>query len=172
MSNVFLTIDMITNECLMVLENQLQFSKYVNRQYDNQFANAGWKIGDTLRVRKPPRYVGRSGPTLQVEDNLDTSVALTIGSAATSWFQYGEQFGVDINFTTADLALKMDDFSGRYIKPAMATIANRIDAKGLGLARAVANTVGTPGPSPATARVRRPAGATLSDTAPAVDEGA
>lgn len=170
MANVFLTIDMITNECLRVLENNLTFAKYVNRQYDDQFAKTGYKIGDTLRVRKPPRYVGRSGPTLQVEDSIDTSVALTVGANATNWFQNGEQFGVDITFTSADRALKMDEFSDRYVKPAMATVANRIDSKGLSLAKAVANTVGTPGTTPATDLVWLNAGVKLDNNAAARDD--
>jgi hypothetical protein len=165
MPNQFLTINMITNEASMVLENMLSFSKYVDRQYDDRFANSGAKIGDTLRLRKPPRYVGRSGAALSVEDSIDTSVNLTVGPNATSWFQNGEQFGVDITFTTADLTLSMDDFSNRYIKPAMARIANRIDEKGMDLARAVANLVGTPGTTPATALAWLQAGARLDDNA-------
>ena len=38
MSNNLLTISMITNEALMVLENELTFSSAVDRNYDDQFA--------------------------------------------------------------------------------------------------------------------------------------
>jgi hypothetical protein len=38
MSNNLLTISMITNEALMVLENELTFSSEVDRNYDDQFA--------------------------------------------------------------------------------------------------------------------------------------
>ena len=38
MSNNLLTISMITNEALMVLENELVFSDAVTREYDDQFA--------------------------------------------------------------------------------------------------------------------------------------
>jgi hypothetical protein len=170
MPNQFLTMTMITQECSRVLENMLSFSKYVNRQYDDRFAVSGAKIGDTLQLRKPPRYTGRSGATLATEDSIDTKVNLTIGANATNWFQKGEQFGVDITATTADYTLQMDDFSTRYIQPAMATIANRIDQQGLSLARAVANTVGTPGVSPATALVWLDAGVKLDDNAALRDD--
>lgn len=165
MPNQFLTINMITNEASMVLENMLSFSKYVDRQYDDRFAQSGAKIGDTLRLRKPPRYVGTSGPTLVPEDSIDTSVNLTIGPNATSWFQNGEQFHVDITFTSQDLTLSMDEFSNRYIKPMMARIANRIDERGMALARAVANTVGTPGTTPASSLVWLQSGAVLDNNA-------
>jgi len=37
-SNNLLTISKITNEALMVLENQLTFTNNVDRNYDDQFA--------------------------------------------------------------------------------------------------------------------------------------
>jgi len=43
------------------------------------------------------------------------------------------QFGVDISFSSTDLTLHIDEFSDRFLKPAMATIANRIDYQGLQL---------------------------------------
>jgi hypothetical protein len=49
MSNNLLTISMITNEALMVLENELTFSSEVDRNYDDQFAVTGAKIGNFER---------------------------------------------------------------------------------------------------------------------------
>ena len=51
MANNLLTISMITNEALMVLENELTFSGQVDRNYDDQFAVTGAKIGATLNGR-------------------------------------------------------------------------------------------------------------------------
>ena len=45
MANTLLTISKITNEALMVLENSLTFTSEVNREYDDQFAVAGAKLG-------------------------------------------------------------------------------------------------------------------------------
>lgn len=169
--NQFLTMSMITQEASMVLENMLSFSKYVDRQHDDRYAQAGAKIGDTLRLRKPPRYVGRSGAALSTEGSFDTQVNLTVGPNATSWFQTGEQFGVDITFTSADLTLSMDDFSNRYLKPAMARIANRIDERGMLLAKnAVANSVGTLGTPPGSALVWLQSGVRLDENAALRDD--
>ena len=52
MSNNLLTISKITNEALMVLENELTFTNEVTREYDDQFAVTGAKIGNTLNVRQ------------------------------------------------------------------------------------------------------------------------
>ena len=135
MSNQLLTISMITNEALRVLTNQLVFTRAVSRQYDDKFAIEGAKIGTTINLRKPPRYVGRTGPALQVESSVETYVPLTLGT----------QFGVDMAFTTQDLTMNISDFSDRFIKPAVAAVANKIDYDGLQQFYNVYNLVGTPG---------------------------
>jgi hypothetical protein len=141
MSNNLLTISKITNEALMVLENELTFSSEVNREYDDQFAIVGAKIGNTLNVRRPGRFIGTSGPALNVEDFNETSVPVTLST----------QFHVDTQFTTQDLALSLDMFSDRVLKPAIAAIANKIDYDGLTMAKNnTANIVGTAGTPPST----------------------
>lgn len=138
MSNNFLTISMITREALMVLENNLTFAKQINRQYDDSFGVAGAKIGTVLNVRKPPRYVGRRGPALSTEDVVESQVPVTLNT----------QYGCDVTFTSQDLALSIDDFSDRIIKPAIASIANAIDYDGLQQYLNIWNAVGTPGTVP------------------------
>jgi hypothetical protein len=139
MSNNLLTISMITNEALMVLENELTFSSEVMRNYDDQFAVTGAKIGATLNVRRPGRFIGTSGPALNVEDFNETSTPVTLST----------QFHVDTQFTTQDLALSLDMFSDRVLKPAVAAVANKIDYDGTTMAKLnTANIVGTAGTPP------------------------
>ena len=139
MSNNLLTISMITNEALMVLENELTFSSEVMRNYDDQFAVTGAKIGATLNVRRPGRFIGTTGPALNVEDFNETSVPVTLST----------QFHVDTQFTSQDLALSLDMFSDRVLKPAVAAIANKIDFDGTTTAKLnTANIVGTAGTPP------------------------
>jgi len=139
MSNQLLTISKITNEALMVLENELTFTSEVDRNYDDQFAVVGGKIGNTVNVRRPGRFIGTTGPALNVEDFNETSVPVTLST----------QFHVDTQFTTQDLALSLDMFSDRVLKPAVAAIANKIDRDGLSMAALnTANIVGTAGTPP------------------------
>jgi hypothetical protein len=139
MSNNLLTISKITNEALMVLENELTFTNNVTREYDDQFAVTGAKIGNTLNIRRPGRFIGTTGPALNVEDFNETSVPVTLTT----------QFHVDTQFTTQDLALSLDAFSDRVLKPAVAAIANKMDYDGLTMAKnSVANIVGTAGTPP------------------------
>jgi hypothetical protein len=139
-SNNLITISQITNEGLMVLENDLCLADHVNRQYADQFALSGAKIGYTVNVRKPPRYIGTSGPALNVEDTNETYIPVTLTT----------QFHVDVQFTTADLATSVDLFKERIINPAVATVANKIDRDGFVFAyQNIPNAVGTPGTPPA-----------------------
>lgn len=131
----------------------------MNRQFDDRFAVEGAKTGTTLNIRKPPRYIGRTGTALSLEDTVESLVALTLST----------QFGVDISFTSAELALSIDDFSERILKPAVAVIANKIDSDGLALWKSVYNTVGTPGTTPPDLRTYLQANGALDDEACPMD---
>ena len=159
MANTNLTIDKITRESLRVLTNQLGFTRTINREYDSQYANSGAKIGDALRIRKPARYEVQTGAALSVQNHTETQTTLTLDTQA----------HVDVNFTTKEMTLDIDDFSDRILKPAMATIANKIDYDGLGLYTEVANSVGTPGTTPATAGIALSANQLLSEMAAPLD---
>jgi hypothetical protein len=117
-AQTLLTMSYITNEGLVVLENELVLANRVERQYSNEFAQTGAKIGATCNIRKPPRYKGTYGPPLNVEDTFESSIPVSLNY----------QFHVDVQFTTQDLALSMDMFKKRVLKPQIATMANRIDS--------------------------------------------
>lgn len=136
MSNELLTISYITNEGLVVLENELVFTDGVDKQYAAEFGVNGAKIGATCNVRRPPRYIGTFGPALNVEDTNETFIPVALNY----------QFHVDVQFTTADMLLSMDLFRPRVLKPMMATVANRVDSDGLHFAyQNTAQAVGTMG---------------------------
>ncbi|MGI9297835.1 MAG: P22 phage major capsid protein family protein [Gammaproteobacteria bacterium] len=137
-TNSLLSIDMITRELMFQLENNLTFTKYVNRNYDDTFARTGAKIGDTVTIRLPPLFTGRVGRVVNIEALQEQSVALTLD----------RQFGVDLDFSSKDLELTIDDFSARFLRSAAATIANDIDFQGLSEYINVHNAVGTPGTIP------------------------
>ena len=118
MAQSLLTIDMITNKALEILENNLVITRNVNRQYDDSFAVEGAKIGDTLRIRLPDRALVTDGAALQVQEVNQQFTTLTIAS----------QKHIGVNFTSAELALSMDDFADRVLKPRVSQLAASIDA--------------------------------------------
>jgi len=139
-SNQTLTPVMITNKAVIILANICVMPKLVSSQYSDQFAKNGAKIGSVLNVRKPPRYIGRQGPGLGVEDHTETQVPLVLTT----------QFGVDVQFSSQELTLSLDDFSERVLKPQLEVVGNRIDRDGLLQYQNIPNMVGTPGVPPAT----------------------
>lgn len=153
MANTLLTIDMVTNEALRVLHGNLAFLKNVDKKYDDQFGREGAKIGDTLRVRKPPKYTVRTGRVMQVQNSTETYVSLPVST----------QKGVDMEWTSAEFTLFLDDFSQRFLKPAMSVLAASIDYDALNMTLDVYNSVGTPGTAPASFQVWADGQAKLDD---------
>lgn len=140
MANTILTPDKITREALRILHEKLNFIGNIHKGYDDSFAKSGAKIGDSLRVRLPNQYTVRSGATLDTQDTVESSVTL----------QVNNQKGVDVNFSSSELTLDLDDFSERILEPAMAVLASNIEADALTMTKDVYNLVGTPGTTPAT----------------------
>ncbi len=139
MANQILTRQEITYEPLRILENELKILPGFYRDYDKEFGKGGGKIGDTLYIRKPQRFVGRDGSAYVPEGMVDTQTPITIN----------QQSGVDFEMSTADLYLSIDDLSQRTLKPAAVSIANKLDYRAaLTAMQNTANMVGTPGTTP------------------------
>lgn len=161
MADVLLAPQTITDEALRILHNNIVLTKKVNRQYDNSFARSGSKIGQTLKIRKPVQFTVRSGSTAALQDVVETSVDLTVGTLK----------GIDWDFDDVDLAMTIDDFSARYLKPAMARLASELDySVYAGIYSQVANAVGTPGTTPNTALTYLQAGQKLDESAAPRDD--
>lgn len=137
MSNSNLTIDMVTKEALRIAHEKATFIGTVDRSYDDSFAKKGAKIGDVLRIRKPNQYTVRTtGRVMSVQDQDETNTSVTVAS----------QYGVDMRFNSAELALDIDEFSARYIEPAMSVLVSKIEGDCITTAtKAVYNVVGTAG---------------------------
>lgn len=159
--NELLTTSYIVNTGLMVLENTLVFADKVNRQYSDEFAIKDAKIGATVNIRRPPRYMGTFGPALNVEDTNETYIPVSLRN----------QFHVDVQYTTAELLLSMDLFKTRVLKPMIVTVANRIDSDGLYFSyQNTAQSLGTPGVPPASFLTYALANALLDEEAVPSDE--
>jgi hypothetical protein len=118
--------------------NNLTAAKHVNREYDDKFGVEGAKIGTILNVRRPPRYMTSLGQALQIEDATESSVPLVLNT----------QRHLGLAFSSADLTLNIDDFSKRFIKPGLSTLANWIDYDVLQQYVNFYNEIGTPGTTP------------------------
>lgn len=133
-SETLLTPTIITKESLVILENNLVAANRVNRKFENQFV----KIGASLTIRKPNRFTVNSGAALQIEDIAEPSVTITINN----------QKHVDFQFTSQELTLTVEEFSERYLKPGLGSLANQVDYDVLQNFSGISNLVGTVGTTP------------------------
>ena len=138
MSNTLLTIDMVTRAALEVAHEKLTFLGTIDRSYDDSFAKkGGGKIGDTLRVRMPNQYTRRTGSrVMDVQDQAEASQNVTVAT----------QDGVDMKFNSAELALSIEEFTPRYIEPAVSVLVAGIEGDVLAdVTKSVYNLTGTAG---------------------------
>lgn len=131
MPNSILTPTAVTREALRILHQKLNFVGRIKRDYDDSFAKTGAKIGDSLKIRLPNEYTVRTGATLSAQDTSEISTTLQVAT----------QKGVDLNFTSVDLTLSLDDFSKRILDPAMSVLAANIEADALSMMLDVYNNV-------------------------------
>lgn len=115
-TNTFNNIADITPVAMDVLENNLVFSKHVNRGHDDRFRETGGKIGDTANIRIPGYYTVRSGKVASPQGYNDTFASVTL-----------TQKGVDIQFSSKELRLNVDEFKRNVLEPALVPLANQID---------------------------------------------
>ncbi|WP_309091112.1 P22 phage major capsid protein family protein [Phenylobacterium sp.] len=143
MPNTILTATAVTREALRVLHQKLNFVGTITREYDDSFARQGAKVGDTLKVRLPNQYTVRTGANLAAQDTIESSVDLKVQT----------QKGVDLNFTSVDLTMSLDDFSERVIEPAMSVLAANIEADAMSMYKDVYNQVTNTGQPASFAKV-------------------
>jgi len=129
-----LTPSIISKESLVILENNLVAANRVNRKFENQFV----KIGASLTIRKPNRFTVASGAALSLQTITEPSTSITVN----------QQKHADFQFTSQELTLTVEEFAERYLKPAMAALANQIDFDVLANTMSFSNYVGTPGLTP------------------------
>ena len=133
-TETLLTPSIVTKETLVMLENNLVAAGKVNRKFENQFV----KIGTTLTIRKPNRFLVTTGPALQIQNITEPSTSISISF----------QRQVSFQFSSQELTLTVEESSERYLKPAAAELANQLDYDVLTNFNQVFNEVGTPGTVP------------------------
>lgn len=142
MSNIYATCALIAKEALPILENMCTFSSKVNRDFESEFTSnmaRGYAPGQTINIKKPPRYMYRAGRVAVPQSTVETTVPITLS-----------QGGTDLYFTSGERTLSLTKLEDK-IQAAVATVANEIDRQGLQLAHyATFNCLGTPGTPPNT----------------------
>lgn len=135
MSNTVLTPRIILREIYAIMHQESNFLMRTNRQYDSRFASSGLtgKIGQTLDIRLPAKFVTRTGNTMSQQNYVERQVELPQATI----------YGVDLNFTQEQLTFSLEDFSARVIRPAISQLASTMEYNAMAsLYKKVANYTG------------------------------
>lgn len=130
-TNTLITHDMIAREAMLQFKNNLVLGNLVYREYVNEFV----KVGDTVRIRRPVKYLVSNGATRVEQDTEEANTSIVVD----------QRKHVSMSFSSQDLTLKIEQFSERYIQPAAMALANKVDRDIASQYIYIPNWVGTPG---------------------------
>ncbi|MBD3844261.1 hypothetical protein IED13_01025 [Bosea sp. SSUT16] len=137
MANTIVTPSIFAEAAVKILDNELVMANKVFRAYEGEFDKNvnGYKVGQTISIRKPTDFTVRSGSTASTQDIEEGSTSITVN----------QQKGVDFKLSSTELTLQIGDLAERVIRPAMVQLANQVDVDVMSLYKDVPNWVGTPG---------------------------
>lgn len=155
MANTVITPTWYTKETARILVNNLKFASNVNRSYDDQYVQAGAKVGYTVNARLPQRFQVTEGQALQIQGINDQYVPITLT----------HQKNVAFSFSSAQMTMEVDMVRTRYVNPAAVALANIVDYDGLTTVyKDIYQAVGTPGTVPNSNLTYLQAGAKLTNS--------
>src|SRR3990167_1057755 len=139
MANTFIEPTWIGREVLRVAKSDLRFVRGIDKKLSDDFIVSGTKVGGTVGVRLPQRFVTNKGQALQQQNITDQVVYVTItDQAQVAW-----------SWSSSQATLDIQDTRERYVRPAAVQIANTMDKDGLGRVYLdVYQSQGTPGTTP------------------------
>lgn len=117
MSNQFITTQLVSNTALAMFANNAPFVMTGSRIYQDDFTSSGYKIGDTLQVRRQNNFVIGDGATATPQDIIETVENITVA----------HQYHALIAYTVQDLTLRIEDFSRIFIQPAIQDIITKLE---------------------------------------------
>ena len=156
MANTLVTPTWVTKETALGFLNNLKFAGSINREYSDEYIQAGAKVGSTVQVRMPVRFVPTRGQAFQQQNILESTVPVTLN----------EQVNVGMGWSSAQATTEIDMVRSRYVTPAADALANAVDVSAYSTVfRDVYSAVGTPGTTAATSLLYLQAGVKLTDLA-------
>lgn len=113
-----LTPDIIAKEGAMVLDTSVVLAQKGDWKYSKEFGKAAEKIGDSIRIKKPVISSTVTNDPNWV-DNRPYQGSLTL--------EIDQSFLTPLSFSQNDLSLRINDFSGDFIRDNVDILASQID---------------------------------------------
>jgi hypothetical protein len=154
MANTLATPSWTLKEVVRGFVNKVVFIANVNRTYDDQYMQAGAKVGNTVNARLPQRFTVTDGQALQLQNIYDQTVPISLTN----------QKNVAFGYSSAQATTELQNIRERYIDPGAEALANAADVLAFaGVYKDVYHSVGVPGTTPANNLLYLQAGVKLTD---------
>lgn len=115
--NQFITTQLVSNTALAEFANNSPYVMTASRMYQGDFQKSGYKIGDTLQVRRQNNFIVGDGATAVEQPIIETVETITVA----------HQYHVFISYTIQDLTLRIEDFNREFIQPAIQNIIAQME---------------------------------------------
>jgi len=116
-ANQFITTDLVSNTALAMFANNAPFVMTASRIYQDDFVSSGYKIGDTLQVRRQNHFIVGDGSVATPQSIIETVESIVIA----------HQYHALIAYTIQDLSLRIEDFSRLFISPAIQEVITQME---------------------------------------------
>lgn len=138
-ANTIITPTWNAREVARVASNATKFVGAITRKLSDDFIVSGTKVGATVGLRLPQRFITTKGQALQPQAITDVVVPVTIT----------DQANIGYGWSSFSETLELQDMYDRYVNPAGYQLANTMDKDGLGrVYQDVFSIEGTPGAIP------------------------
>ncbi len=117
MPNQFITTDLVSNTALAMFANNAPFVMTASRIYQDDFVSSGYKIGDTLQVRRQNHFIVGDGSVATPQSIIETVESIVVA----------HQYHALIAYTIQDLSLRIEDFSRLFIAPAIQEVITQME---------------------------------------------
>jgi len=117
MANQFITTDLVSNTALAMFANNAPFVMTASRIYQDDFVSSGYKIGDTLQVRRQNHFIVGDGSVATPQSIIETVESIVVA----------HQYHALIAYTIQDLSLRIEDFSRLFIAPAIQEVITQME---------------------------------------------
>jgi hypothetical protein len=119
MANSLITAQWVARKALVLLHAKSNFTGRTNRDYQSLLPGPinGVILGQQLSIRLPFQYMLRTGPQMNAQNSVQRFATLLVN----------QQLGVDINFTSVERAMLLNNFEEQVLEPAMARLAAGVE---------------------------------------------
>jgi P22 coat protein - gene protein 5 len=134
MANSLLTAQWVARKALILMHAKANMTGRTNRDYQSLLPGPieGVILGQVLSIRLPYQYTLRTGSKMQAQNSVQRYAQLSVSN----------QNGVDINFTSVERAMQLNNFEEQVLQPAMARVSAGLESNVASLVNSVPKYVG------------------------------